>query len=80
MAAVAKEFGVLPSQAARAMDADSENLDILCVELLRYAEAKTVFDSNNKKAIEAWKGSEMMEEVTRNSFAAAERAMKRAGG
>lgn len=45
---------------ARRLDHDPEQLSLTCVRLLRYAEAKAVYDSANKDAIKAWRGSRMM--------------------
>jgi len=44
VAVVAKEFGVLPTQAARDLDRDPDRLSFDCVGLLRYAEAKRAYD------------------------------------
>jgi len=44
IAVVAKEFGVLPTQAARDLDRDPDRLSFECIGLLRYAEAKHEYD------------------------------------
>ena len=65
---IAKEFGVLPSEVARDLDEDPEQSALVCSELLHYAEAYSVFRSNNKKMIEAWDGDTAMEAVKQNEF------------
>jgi hypothetical protein len=67
---VAKEFRVLPSVAARAIDRDPMHFNLACLHLIRYAEAKQAFDKGKSpKAIEAWKGSEVMAAVKINTAA-----------
>ena len=60
---MAKEFGVLPSQAARDLDADPMRLSLSCLELLEYARAKGVHDTKNKKAMAAYPGQRMLKQV-----------------
>lgn len=67
-ACVAKAFGVLPSQAARDLDNDPDRVSLACLKLLRYSEAKEVYDSNDPRAISAWEGSRMMELVKEIDF------------
>lgn len=70
----------MPSVAARDLDRDPEQLSLICIPLLRYAEAKAEFDAaKDDKALERWKGSTVMEAVRRNTFELAqERRKKRA--
>lgn len=68
VASIAKEFGVLPSAVARDLDADPRQISKACLLLLRYAEAKSAFDSaKNEDALKAWRGVKAMEEVRRNT-------------
>jgi hypothetical protein len=68
VAIISREFGVLPSVAARDLDSDPRRLSIACIYLLQYAEAKGAFDAaKDDKALEPWKGNKMMNEVRRNS-------------
>lgn len=66
VAVVAERFHVLPSVAARDLDEDPEHLSLLCMQLLRYAEAKNAFEAAEDKA--ALGSSEMMSRVARNTF------------
>lgn len=69
IAAVAEAFHVLPTIVAREMDDDPENLSIICLQMLRYAEAKRAEEvSKDEKDLEAWKGSWIMEQVLQNKF------------
>lgn len=69
IAIVAKEFGVLPSVVARDLDNDAEQLSLLCIEALRYSEAKRAFDSaEDEESLKSWKGSAVMAAVDRNAF------------
>lgn len=67
---VAKEFGVLPSVAARDLDEDPERLSLIAVSLLAYSQAKSAYDAaeGDDKKLEAWKGSETMAKVRENTF------------
>jgi hypothetical protein len=76
VAKVAKEFGVLPSQAARAMDADPEGIDLIGLGLLRYAEAHAAYRRADKTELKAWQGSKVMAMVEENDFADARDRMK----
>ncbi len=68
VALVAKEFAVLPSVAARAIDRDPMHYNLACLHLLRYGDAKAAFDkAKTPKALEAWRGSEVMAAVKRNA-------------
>lgn len=83
---VAESWGVSPLQAARELDDDPEQLALVCIPLLRYAEAKRALDgakTEDDAALKAWKGSPLMEAVKQNTVglhkerkrrAAAERA------
>jgi len=77
---VAEAFHVLPSVVARDLDRDPEQLSLICIPLLRYAEAKGDFDrSKEEKDLDRWKGSKLMSSVRKNTFElAAERRRKRA--
>jgi hypothetical protein len=68
---IAKEFGVLPSVAARDLDNDPERLSMIAVSLLAYSQAKAAYDAadGDDKKLEAWKDSDTMAEVRSNSFA-----------
>lgn len=70
LARVAETFHVLPSQAARALDEDAEQLDLLCLDLLSYASIKEAFDraGNDDKSLENIKDHPHMLAVRRNSF------------
>jgi hypothetical protein len=61
--AVAREFHTLPSVAARALDDDPEQLDILALDLLHYAEAHAIHRTAKKELIDAWKDDPIMREV-----------------
>lgn len=70
MALVAQEFGALPSAVARELERDPLQLNVACLELLRYGEAKRAFDrAKNDKALEPWKGSPHMNAVKVNTKA-----------
>lgn len=73
VATVAREFGVLPSEAARAMDADPERLDLVCAELVQYAEAKAAYEriTDHKARDELVSRSKLAAEVEINTFAIA---------
>jgi hypothetical protein len=78
VAKVAKEFGVLPSQAARAMDADPEGIDLIALGLIRYAEAHAAYRRANKEELKAWQGSKVMAIVEENDFAVAREQLNEA--
>jgi hypothetical protein len=69
---VAKEFGVLPSVAARDLDDDPERLSIIAMTLLAYHQAKSAYDAvdGDDKKLEPWKDSNVMRRVKDNTFAA----------
>lgn len=70
IANVAETFHVLPSVAARDLDDDPERLSLLCISLLRYAEAHGAEErSKSKEDLAPWKGSKIMELVLENKFA-----------
>lgn len=52
------------------MDNDPNGLDLSCLKLLRYAEAKKALDNaDTKDSLKAWEKSKVMEEVKRNTMA-----------
>lgn len=61
---------MLPSAAARALDEDPEQLDLVCLDLLAYASIKDAFDraGNDDKSIEHLKDHPHMLAVRRNAF------------
>ena len=67
---VAEHFHVLPSAAARALDEDPEQLDLVCLELLTYASVKGQFDAagTDDDAIKHLKDHPHMLTVRRNTF------------
>lgn len=75
VAVIAKEFHVLPSVVARDLDEDPERLSLVCLQLLRYAEAKDAWDSNNKDRIKAFSGSDMMKRVQEYEFDLVQKSM-----
>lgn len=72
VALIAKEFHQLPSVVAKDLDEDPERLSAICLQLLKYREAKAVFDraGNDSKSDEmkAWASSKMMKAVINNAF------------
>lgn len=70
VARVAETFHVLPSQVARALDDDAEQLDLVCLGLLGYANVKAQFDQagSDDKSIEHLKDHPYMLSVRRNAF------------
>lgn len=71
-ARIAKEFGVLPSVAARDLDDDPERLSLTAMSLLAYSQAKSAYDAadGDSKKLEPWKDSNTMRRVKDNTFAA----------
>ena len=68
VAVIAESFHVLPSEVARDLDEDPEQLSLLCIPLLKYAEAKRAFDAaKDPKDLEPWRTSVMMALVKRNA-------------
>ena len=67
---MANSYHVLPSQAARDLDNDPEQLSLVCLTLLNYADAKRAFDQAKDKTrdLAAWKDSNLMPHVERNTF------------
>jgi len=66
---VAETFHVLPSVAAKDLDDDPEYLSLLCLPLLRYAEAyHAERHAESEDALKPWKGNPVMEDVLRNKF------------
>jgi len=66
---VAETFHVLPTVVARDLDSDPEQMSLLCVSLLRYAEAKRAEETaKSEEELASWKGSEVMEKVLRNKY------------
>ncbi len=79
VAAIAREFRVLPSEVARDLDEDPRQLSISCFYVLRYAEAKRALDTaKDPKSLEPWKGSKMMSEVKVNTRTLATERRERA--
>jgi hypothetical protein len=69
VAVIAKEFGVLPSVVARDLDRDAELMSLVCLDFLRYSEAKAAFDgAEDDNALKPWRGSEMMALVKEHTF------------
>jgi hypothetical protein len=70
LARIAETFHVLPSQVARALDDDAEQLDIICLGLLGYASVKSQFDQagTDDRSIEHLKDHPYMLQVRRNAF------------
>jgi hypothetical protein len=73
VATVAREFGVLPSVVAQALDRDPERIDLVCAELVQYAEAKLAYAraKDHKSRTELVRGSRLAAEVEANLFAIA---------
>lgn len=69
IAVVADAFHQLPSVVARDLDDDPEQLSLVCLSLLQYAQAYRAYDTA-KGDIEktAWKDSEIMSQVIQNAF------------
>ena len=82
VATVAREFGVLPSEAALAMDRDPERLDIVCAELVQYAEAKLAYDRvrDHKVRDELVSSSRLAALVEENLFQIAKERRERGDG
>ena len=72
-AVVAREFGVLPSAVARDLDEDPEQLSLLCLSLLRYAEAHAAYRRANKHELKAGRDSPMMRKVEETDAALIQR-------
>lgn len=70
IARVAETFHVLPSQVARALDDDPEQLDIVCMGLLGYASVKAQFDQagNDDSSIKHLEDHPFMLAVRKNTF------------
>ncbi len=79
IANVAEAFHVLPSAAARDLHRDPEQLSLVCLGLLRYAEAWRAYRSaadqpgaSGKALLDAWRkttgGAYLMALVTENDF------------
>ena len=70
VARVAEAFHVLPSVAARALDEDPEQLDVLCLTVLSYASVKSQFDQagTDDDALKHLKDHPHMLAVRRNAF------------
>lgn len=45
------------------LEDDPDQTSLLCLGLLKYAEAKAAFDTDNPGVIEAWKNSDLMRRV-----------------
>jgi len=70
---VADQFKQPPTEVARDLDDDPERMAMQCVMLLRYAEAKRVFENASAKDLQKLKGSsKMMQLVEDITFALAE--------
>lgn len=75
VAVLAREFHTLPSQVARELDRDPEQLALACLPLLRYADALSVYRSNDKEAIKRYRGR-MMARVEQIDFELAQRSLE----
>lgn len=71
LATVAREFHVLPSIAARHLDRDPERVDLVCAEMLQYAQAKLAYESakDHKARDELVQRSRLASTVEENVFA-----------
>lgn len=68
MALVAESWGVLPSVAARDLDADPEQLSLVCIPLLEYARAyRALQNGRDDKALDPWKGTSVLKHLKRNT-------------
>lgn len=67
VAAVAKEFGVLPTVAEQALLDDTDGMIGKAMTMYRYREAKTAFDGPDLD-MKAWRGSQVMKMVKKNTF------------
>lgn len=63
------EFGVLPSQARRAISRDPDKLDLRAIPLVRYAQAHAVYRRNNPAEMKRWRGDPMLARVIDNDTA-----------
>jgi hypothetical protein len=64
IARVAEAFHVLPSQVARDLDEDPEQLSLVCLSVLQYAEAHDAEKrSQGEDDLKHWKGSKIMDMV-----------------
>ncbi len=68
IAVVANSYHVLPSVVARDLDNDPEQLSLVCLTLLNYADAKRAFERGNEHELASWKDSPMMGHVEKNTF------------
>ena len=64
---------MLPSAVARDLDDDPEQSAILCLSMLRYAEAHAAFRRANKEELKAWRDNHYMDLVNRYAFERAQR-------
>lgn len=71
VACVAREFGQSPLAVARELDDDPERTGIECLKLLRYAEAKSLYDAvhGDWKKMPQYRDSDLMRSVEKNHFA-----------
>lgn len=60
---MAQEFHLSPLAVARELRRDPSQLALVCVGMLRYAEAHAVYKRANKKELERWDGSKLMDQV-----------------
>ena len=65
---VAQTYGVLPRVAERDLESDPEQLSLLCIPVMRYAEAFHAYRSANKARIAQWGSDPLMAEVTEREF------------
>jgi hypothetical protein len=70
---VGKEFGVLPSVAARHLDSDPDQFDLFAIRMLRFSEAYAIYRRADAKEIESYKkaGGKAMALVEEFDFARA---------
>ncbi len=54
---------------ANELDEDPERVALLCIPLLRYAEAHAAYRRANADELKAWQGSPMMARVQANDIA-----------
>jgi hypothetical protein len=70
VANVAEAFHVLPTEVARDLAEDPEQLSLLCLSFLRYAEAKHAEQrAKSDDDLAAWQGSRVMDFVLENRVA-----------
>lgn len=66
---IAETFGVLPSAVAYDLENDPEQYSLVCLPMLRYAEAKAAYErAKDPKDLASWRNSNVMDMVTKNAF------------